>query len=91
VTTGIGAWSDQEISRAIRSGVAKGGRALHWQGMTWDHHSNLDEEDVAALIVYLRTLPPVDNEVPTSVPPAAHDCDEYTFFLVDSRTPGCTP
>jgi mono/diheme cytochrome c family protein len=91
VTTGIGAWSDQEISRAIRSGVAKGGRALHWQGMIWDHLSNLDEEDVAALLVYLRTLPPVTNEVPTPVPPAANDCDEYTFFLVDSRTPGCTP
>ncbi len=90
-TTGIGAWSDQEISRAIRSGVAKNGRPLHWQGMIWDHLSNLDEEDVAALIVYLRTLPPVHNAIPTQVPPATNDCDEYTFFLIDSRTSGCAP
>jgi len=31
------------------------GRMLHWQGMIWDHASELDEEDVRALIAYLRT------------------------------------
>ena len=31
--TGIGAWSDREIARAVRSGVTPDGRTLHWQGM----------------------------------------------------------
>ena len=40
-------------------GLAGKSSALHWQGMVWDHLSNLDEEDVRAIIAYLRTLPPL--------------------------------
>ncbi|MFQ5649741.1 MAG: c-type cytochrome [bacterium] len=87
--TGIGTWSDAEIARAIRSGVSKDGGVLHWQGMIWDHLSNLDEEDVQALIIYLRTLPPVVRPIPSPSPPSPQDCEEYTFFLIDSETPGC--
>jgi mono/diheme cytochrome c family protein len=46
---GVGAWSDMELERAIRSGVSRDGRQLHWQGMTWDQLSNLDEEDLRAI------------------------------------------
>jgi mono/diheme cytochrome c family protein len=88
---GVGAWSDAELARAIRSGIARGGRTLHWQGMTWDLLSNLDEEDVRALVGYLRTLPPVRNAIPDPRPPAADDCAVYTFFLRGDRLrePGC--
>ena len=90
--TGIGAWSDAEIARAIRSGISRDGRQLHWQGMPWDHFSNLDEEDIRALITYLRELPPVRKEIPEPRPPATDDCVEYTFFLTLSGEilpPGC--
>ena len=86
---GIGAWSDKEIARAIRSGVARDGRPLHWQGMIWDHASNLDEEDVRALIVYLRTLPPMEREAPPFRPPDGSDCERATIYLVEDRIPGC--
>lgn len=79
--TGIGAWSDAEVARAIRSGISRDGRPLHWQGMTWDLLSNLDEEDVRAVVAYLRTLPPVKKAIPPPRPPAADDCAVYTFFL----------
>lgn len=79
--TGIGAWSDAEVARAIRSGISRGGRALHWQGMTWDFFSNFDEEDVHAIVAYLRTLPPAHKAVPASRPPAPDDCTVYSFFL----------
>jgi mono/diheme cytochrome c family protein len=88
--TGLGAWSDAEIARAIRSGISRDGRALHWQGMTWDLLSNLDEEDVRAIVAYLRTLPPVRNELPKPRPPAPDDCAVYTFFLRgELDRPGC--
>jgi cytochrome c553 len=87
--TGIGAWSDAEVARAIRSGVSRDGRQLHWQGMTWDLLSNLDEEDVRAVIAYLRTLPPVRKSVPPPRPPAPDDCDIYTFYLRAFSEPGC--
>jgi mono/diheme cytochrome c family protein len=87
--TGIGAWSDREIARAIRSGVTPDGRMLHWQGMIWDLASNWDEEDLRAIIAYLRTLPPVSNQVPSARPPADDDCDKYTFWISESDRPGC--
>jgi mono/diheme cytochrome c family protein len=86
--TGIGDWNDAEVARAIRSGVSRHGRQLHWQGMIWDLLSNLDEEDVRALIAYLRTLPPVHKAVP-SPRFAADDCDVYGFFLRGNAEPGC--
>lgn len=86
---GIGAWSDAEIARAIRSGVSRDGRALHWQGMPWDHFSNWDEEDIRALVAYVRMLPPVPNPVPPPRPPAPDDCQVYTFWTSSSMAYGC--
>jgi len=88
--TGIGRWSNQQIARAIRSGVSRDGRQLHWQGMTWDLLSNLDEEDLRALIAYLRTLPAVRKVIHPPRPPAPDDCDLYRFFLRGRLDePGC--
>jgi mono/diheme cytochrome c family protein len=87
--TGIGTWSDAEVARAIRSGVSRDGYALHWQGMTWDHASNWDEEDIRALIAFLRRLPPVRKKVPADRPPAPDDCEVYTFWTSPSSTYGC--
>jgi mono/diheme cytochrome c family protein len=86
---GIGAWSDAQVARAIRTGVSRHGRQLHWQGMTWDLLSNLDEEDVRALVAYLRMLPPVRKAVPSVRPPNSDDCDTYTFFFGGTSEPGC--
>jgi cytochrome c553 len=86
---GLGKWSDSEIARAIRSGVSRNGYQLHWQGMTWDHASNWDEEDIRALIAYLRAMPPVSIKVPVDRVPAADDCEVYTFWTSESHVAGC--
>jgi mono/diheme cytochrome c family protein len=87
--TGIGAWTDGQIARAIRSGITPDGRTLHWQGMIWDYASNWDEEDIRALVAYLRMLPPVTRQIPPARPPAADDCAVYTFWVAKSTEPGC--
>src|SRR4029453_4844111 len=79
--TGIGRWKDEEIIRAIRSGITPEGRVLHWQGMIWDHASNWDEEDLRSIVAYLRFLPPVSPALPPIRPPAADDCEVYTFWI----------
>jgi len=86
---GVGAWTDTELERAIRSGVSRDGRQLHWQGMTWDQLSNLEEEDLRAIVTYVRLLPPVNRAVPLPRPPAADDCETYTYYLEKSDQPGC--
>ncbi len=87
--TGLGAWSDAEIARAIRSGVGRSGRTLYWQAMPWDHLSNLDEEDVRAVIAYLRTLPPVNRQIPNVQPPGPNDCPVLTIWIDTDLKPGC--
>ena len=87
---GIGGWQDMEIARAIRAGVGQDGRPLHWRAMPWDHYSNLDEEDVRAIILYLRLLPPVEQRVPTPLPPAEDDCPAQVLFLTLTEAPGCS-
>lgn len=62
--TGIGAWTDDEVARAIREGVRKDGTAL-FPVMPYPVYAGMDDEDVKAIVVYLRSIPPVRNVVPT--------------------------
>ena len=61
--TGIGAWTDDEIARAMQEGVSKDGRAL-FPIMPYMSFRNLDPEDVASIIVYLRSIPAIRNPMP---------------------------
>ena len=58
--TGIGRISDGAIARALRFGVGHDGRAL----LPFMEMQGLSDEDLAAVISYLRTQPPVRNPVP---------------------------
>jgi hypothetical protein len=66
--TGLGDWTDDEIARAIREGVRKDGTAL-FPLMPYEVFASLSDEDVKAIVVYLRTIPPVRNVVPTRALP----------------------
>jgi mono/diheme cytochrome c family protein len=55
---GIGAWSDQDIARAITQGVARDGRPLK-PPMAYAFYARLKEADLADIIAYLRTVPPL--------------------------------
>ncbi len=68
ITTGrggvAGAMSDADIERAIRHGVAKDGRRLIL--MPSHEYQLMSDEDVGVLIAYLRTVAPVDRELPAN-------------------------
>lgn len=67
--TGAGSWPDDALARAIREGVGHDGRALA-RPMFWRSFRSLHEEDLASVIVYLRSLPAVWNPLPArSLPP----------------------
>jgi mono/diheme cytochrome c family protein len=63
--SGIGNWTDGEVLRAIASGVSKNGTAL-FPIMPHPHFGQMDKEDLESIIVYLRTLKPIENAVPES-------------------------
>lgn len=56
--TGAGSWSDDQLARAIREGVGHDGRAM-FPFMPYERFHVLSDEDLASIIVYLRSLPPV--------------------------------
>ena len=56
-STGIGNWTDGEVIRAIREGVSRDGQAL-FPLMPYAGFRHMSDEDVYALVAYLRTLPP---------------------------------
>ncbi len=64
---GVGsALTDANYVRAIRHGIAPTGRAL--KVMPSSEYMHLSDEDLAAIIAYVKTAPPVDNEVPVATP-----------------------
>jgi mono/diheme cytochrome c family protein len=58
-------WTDGEIARAITSGVNKDGKTL-FPVMPYTTYRNLSEDDLYAIIAYIRTLKPIENNVPNS-------------------------
>ena len=55
---GLGAWSDAEIKRAISHGVGRDGRRLQ-EPMPFAWYAGIRDEDLDAMVAYLRTLPPL--------------------------------
>lgn len=60
--TGIGKWSDADIKRALTEGVRPDGRHLA-PPMPFPFFRNMTGEDLDAVVAYLRTIPPIRNQV----------------------------
>ncbi|MBC8161386.1 MAG: cytochrome c [Roseiflexaceae bacterium] len=58
---GVGAtYSNGDLLRAIRHGVRPDGSTI--QLMPAQNYNQLSDQDVAAIIAYIRSMPPVDNQ-----------------------------
>ncbi|MGD0127055.1 MAG: c-type cytochrome [Terriglobia bacterium] len=63
--TGAGRWTDDILARAIREGVGHGGHAL-FPFMSYPSFRYISDEDLASVIVYLRSIPPIRKALPTT-------------------------
>jgi mono/diheme cytochrome c family protein len=61
--TGAGDWSDDQLARAIREGVGHDGRALSSR-MPYVYYRKMSDEDLASVVVYLRSLAPIHRAMP---------------------------
>jgi mono/diheme cytochrome c family protein len=66
--TGAGNWTDDTLARAIREGIGHDGRAL-FPLMPYPNYRQMSDEDLASVVVYLRSVPPVRNQLPTTKMP----------------------
>ena len=60
--TGIGKWTDAQIKKAITDGVRPDGTKLR-PPMAFAYYKNISDDDLNAIVAYLRSLKPIKNEV----------------------------
>jgi hypothetical protein len=69
--TGAGKWTDEDFVRALTQGIGHDGRLLFGMMPYEVLRANLSDEDMAAVIVYVRSIAPVRHAVQrTELPPA---------------------
>jgi predicted small lipoprotein YifL len=69
--TGLARRSDEDVKRVLRSGVYPDGRSIPHNAMPWAQFSNWSDEDLHAVVVYLRHIKPVRHEIPPPAPGVA--------------------
>ena len=79
--TGIGGRSDAQIAAAIRAGW-HGEGAGELQIMPWREYAILTNEDVAAIVAYLRSIPAIEHPVPGRVARGTNAHAPYLYFGV---------
>lgn len=72
--TGIGQWTDTQLAKAIREGI-RPDKSVIGPPMPLEFYRHLSDDDLAAIVSYLRAQPAVKNAVPKSeyripLPPA---------------------
>ena len=82
--TGIGDLSDTQVAAAIR-----GGRGRHGAGqlavMPWQGYARLTDQDLEAIVAYLRSIEAVSHQVPDRVAPGAVARAPFVYFGVYRR------
>jgi mono/diheme cytochrome c family protein len=64
-TTGIGAWTEDQFMTALQTGLRPDGRVM-LPFMPWPSYARWTRDDLRAVWLYLRSLPPVPHQVPRS-------------------------
>ena len=71
--TGLGGWTDDDLKRVLKSGIAPDGRAIPGHLMPWPGYSNWSDEDLHAVVVYLRHTAPIVHSIPKPTGPQLTD------------------
>lgn len=79
--TGIGLWSDQQIANAVRAGLGRhvSRRILV---MPWRGYVNLSDDDIYAIVGYLRNIDGVRHRVPDDIPAGRRTREQFVHFGV---------
>lgn len=79
--TGIGDWSDRQIANAIKAGIGRhGNRRI--ATMPWQGYAKMSNDDVSAIVSYLRSIKPIKHKVPEAVEPGHRASNPFVYFGV---------
>lgn len=77
--TGLGAWSERDIVRALTTGVGTDGHQ-RLPVMPWPNYRALSDADLSAIAVYLKSLAPVRHRIPDTTAPGDPVDHPYVRF-----------
>ncbi len=80
--TGLGNWTDAQIATAIRKGSISDDAANHLVVMSWPLYQQMTDDDVEAIVSYLRSIPAIEHGVPSRVAPGVRASTPYVYFNV---------
>ena len=66
-TTGMGNWTEEMFTQAMRTGKHMGMARPILPPMPWQAYANLTDDDMRAMYAYLRSIPPLRNRVPEAI------------------------
>jgi hypothetical protein len=69
--SGLGPWSEEMFLSAMKTGRHWGEARPILPPMPWQTYAQMTEADLKAIFAYLKTVPPVSNNVPPSEPAEA--------------------
>jgi hypothetical protein len=69
--TGLGIWTEDIFIKTIRTGRHWGVSRPILPPMPWSVYRNMTDEDLKSVFAYLRTIKPINNQVPEPLPPPA--------------------
>jgi mono/diheme cytochrome c family protein len=69
--TGIGTWTEEMFIKTLRTGKHWGTGRPIMPPMPWPAIKNFSDNDLKAIYAYLRTVPPIKNQVPAYEPPTS--------------------
>ncbi|MCC7418037.1 MAG: hypothetical protein IT176_12945 [Acidobacteria bacterium] len=75
--TGIGSWTDEDLKRVLRSGQSPDGTSVPGHLMPWPAYSHLTDEDLHAIVVYLRRTAPIVHAIPKATEASFTDPTAY--------------
>ena len=79
--TGIGDWTDAQIANAIRAGIGRhSSRRITY--MPWLAYARISDDDVTAIVSYLRSIEAVEHRVPAEVEPGQRARHPFVYFGV---------
>jgi mono/diheme cytochrome c family protein len=81
---GLGAWSEADIVRAVRTGARPDGRMLA-PVMPWHSYAALTDKDARDLARYLKSMAPVRNAVPPLAGPDATPAAPYLTVVMPKK------
>lgn len=67
--TGLGIWTEDLFLKTMRTGKHFGVARDLLPPMPWQNLAAMTDEDLKSVYAFLRTIPPIHNQVPDPVPP----------------------